>query len=374
MDNLPQNKTGDNWQLLYFDCRNMNVGYPTTGMYKYNWLINGTVNLVLAPFTFFLNLITLIALRKVKDKRTATNYILSSLCTTDMLTGLFGQVTYGVLYLTIFHSKAFCILLLTTVGFSYFFVTVSFFTMLTIHTDRYIGVFYPFQYEKIERSCSFIWKIIFVTWIASACFVSVNFFTPHFILHTVLAAIIIPVSFTWCIYVQLNMISQVRKVTRHLCQTTPQLDGYHRRQKCNSVRLRSRTNKMVGLILGAFVICYTPNIIISILRYLDGKSHKLLTAMVWSETLVFFNSVLNPFLFCLQRKDIQQIVSNMLMPGIWKDRSKCRDIRIAHAKGKTCTLTMTGQTSKQLSKRKLFNVQWTIPLKEVWLHFENFLP
>ena len=289
---------------LYYDCHNMDVSYPFYGIYLQNWFVVGTLNVILSPLTFFINLLTLIALRGVKDKNTITNCILANLCATDMLTGLLGQSVYGAHYLNVYHNKKVCSLYLTTIGSGYFFVTVSFFTLFSIQTERYAGVFYPFHYEKVAEDEKFIRRILTVTWLISGILLLVSFFTPHLILHTFVAAIIVPIVFIWSCYVQVKIVRQIHKITRRIRKDTLLTDD----KRKDISRINSRANRLAGLILMAHIICYTPNIIICMWRYFNPNSNNLLAALVWTETLVFLNSIFNALLFCLQKKDVRRLV------------------------------------------------------------------
>ena len=304
--------TNDGPQTLHFDCHNTDIGYPFHGLYRENWFIIGTLNLILSSLTLSINILTLIALRRIKGKNTVTNYILRNLCATDMFTGLFGQTIYGALYLSIYYKNMVCSLFLITVWSGYFFVTVSFFTLFLIQTERYIAVFYPFRYEKFAADWRFLKKIILITWIGSGIIVSASFFTPHFILISVFASLSIPTVLIWSCYVQVKIVRQVRKISRRIQATVPKTGNNTREMKSHLNRVNSRANRLAGLILLAYFICYTPNGIINILLYFSPRSKILITGLVWTETIVFLNSIFNALLFCLQKRDVRCIIFSLI--------------------------------------------------------------
>ena len=296
---------------IYFDCStNVRKTYPAYGIYIKNWLLVGSVNLALSPVTFFMNLMTLTALRKCKDKDTITNYVFTSLCTTDMLTGLIVQPLYGTLYLTVFHGNAFCELLYATIGFAYFFVAISFFALIAVHVERYLGLYYPFYYKTIKTDTGLIKRIILAMWIFTVIFVSLCFLTPHLIMYACLAALLAPAAFIWSCYVQVKIAVQVRRIANRNRRSVSltQTDDLKRIQlERRYDRVESRANRVAGLILMAYTVCYIPNLITYVLSYFDRTSHTLLAVTVWTETFVFLNSIFNPLLFCLQKKDVREI-------------------------------------------------------------------
>ena len=287
----------------------LDVSYPSDGIHKQNWFVVGITNLILAPITFLINFLTITALRNIKNKNTITNYILVSLCATDMLTRLLlAQSVFGAFYLNVHYESVTCSLFLFTVGNSYFFVSVSFCTLFVIQTERFLGVFLPFKHEPLAANRCFKRKIILASWISSCILVLASIFTPHLILHTIAACMFIPSVFIWSCYVQIKIVFEVHKITKNIHKIRPQTENNKNDMERYIRRVNSRANRTAGLIIVAYIICYTPNIIISICRYFDGESETLLAMLVWAETLVYLNSIFNPLLFCLQKKDVRQRV------------------------------------------------------------------
>ena len=301
-------------QILHFDCSSyLKITYPLVGLHQQNWVIVGTVNLILSPVTFSINLLTLIALSKSSEKTIGliTKYIFTSLCITDMLSGLFAQLLYGTLYITVFHYKVYRGLLLATIGCSYYLIATSFLALLAIHVERFLGVFYPFFHRRFKTDSGLIKKMVASAWIFTAILVSGTFFTPHLILYTTVAAVLLPIVFVWSCYVQIKIVRKVRCITLRRSKISTQTD-LRAEKKRQFNRAHSRANRLAGLILVVYVVCYTPNLILNTLSYYNEKADTLLAVKVWTETLVFLNSIFNPLLFCLQRKEIRQLIASIL--------------------------------------------------------------
>ena len=298
---------------VYFVCKNNSTSnFPLYGIYLENWFIVGLANIMLSPVTFLINLMTLIALRKIIDENTLTNCIFTSLCTTDMLTGINRPIIIRYILLNSFLQQG-----ILYSAFEYdckwvFFVAVSFLTLLAIHVERYIAIFRPFTFEKIAADTDLIKRLILLSWAIVATLVTLCFFTPRFVMYTVISSILTPTAFIWSCYVQVKIVCQVHRITRSLRTTFPQTDDDKSERERYISRVKSRSNRIAGLILMAYMICYTPNIIIYIWRYFNPNSKLLLAVMAWTETLVFLNSIFNPLLFCMQKKDIRKTVLSLL--------------------------------------------------------------
>ena len=171
---------------------NFKFSLPVHGAYKRNWAAVFGVNLILAPITFILNLTILIAFCKVNGKNKIKNYLCRSLWMADMLTGLLSQPAFAALNLAVFHRKKSCTLLFMSATCGYFLVIVSFFGLLAIHIERYLGVFYPFRHNRIKTDTIMITKLILTGWRLSAICLSLCFLTPDLIMFTVFATAVIP--------------------------------------------------------------------------------------------------------------------------------------------------------------------------------------
>ena len=302
------NDSSYNEQLLHFNCYNYEVSLPIHEAYRRNYAAVGSVSLILAPITFILNLTVFIAFSKINGKNSITNYIYRSLCMADMLTGLLAQPAFAAFYLTVFHRKTYCSLLLIYFGCNYFFVTVSFLGLLAIHVERYLGVIYPFKHNKIKTDTVIITKMILAGWILAAFFVSLGFLTPQLIMFTVVAAALIPTVFMWSCYVQVKIVREVHRITKLCLKTGPQIGNKKEERERHFNLVDSRANRIAGLILMVYAVCYIPDTIIYAWLNLYETSNVLLTVQLWTETLLYSNSIFNPLLFSLQKREIRQIV------------------------------------------------------------------
>ena len=304
-DEKYHNNSNNYGQLLHYNCHNKEYSLPVHQEYRRNYAAVGGVNLILAPVTFIMNLTILIAFSKINGKNNITNLIYRNLCTADMLTGLFAQPTFAAFNLMAFQGKVYCSLLYVTTGCSFFFVAVSFLSLLAIHTERYLGVFYPFKHHKIKTDTTLIKKLILTGWILTAVLVSLSFLTPRLIMLAVVCDILIPTVFMWSCYVQVKIVREVHRTTKLRGKNVPQIGHRKDERECHFNYVDSRANRIAGLILMAYAVCFIQILVIYTWLYFYQIFNFLRAAKHWVETLAFLNLILNPLLFSLQKKDIR---------------------------------------------------------------------
>ena len=370
MGNKCDNVTNYNGQILYFNCSNFSPSFPMHGIYKEIWLSAGVANLILAPVTFLINFITFVALRKIKDKNTITYCIFKSLCATDMLTGLLAQSLYGVYYVTVFYKKTYCSLVYVHIGFGFFFVTVSFLCLFAIHIERNLGVFHPMTHFKIKTDTSFITRIILASWALTAIYIPICFFTPRLIMYKITAAVLITVVFVWSFYVQIKIIRRLprirssHKVLANMHDVKTEIERHFGRFefRANGIagtkrhfgRFEFPANRIAGLILAAYTVCYIPTTAMYLWFDFGTQRNVLVAVIPWTETLVFLNSIINPLLFSLQKKEVQQIVVSLLR-SLVSCCTPAPDYKVREDKGKTGALSfqlpeISNQPSSQRTK------------------------
>ncbi|KAK3704464.1 hypothetical protein QZH41_003427 [Actinostola sp. cb2023] len=80
----------------------------------------------------------------------------------------------------------------------------------------------------------------------------------------------------------------------------------------NASRERKLAKTMV-FIFGSLLICYTPGMIVLLIRTVTGDTITLLyIAYPWAENLIFLNSVFNPIIYCWRNRDIRRAVFEVL--------------------------------------------------------------
>ena len=157
-----------------------------------------------------------------------------------------------------------------------------------------------------------ITKVMVTGWITAAILVSLCFLTSRLIMFTVLVAALLPTVFMWSCYVQVKIVHEVHRITKLRRKTAPQIGTKKDEIERHFNLIDSRANRIAGLILMAYAVCYIPSGIICTWLHFSKTSNVLLSVKSWAETLAYLNSIFNPLLFSLQKEEIRQIVISFM--------------------------------------------------------------
>ena len=84
----------------------------------------------------------------------------------------------------------------------------------------------------------------------------------------------------------------------------------------NMARYRKAVNNALWVQL-ALVVCYVPQFIVKIVIFLSTKRFSnLFIFLRMADVLVFFNSTLNPFLFCWKIEEVRRAVKQTIRQAI----------------------------------------------------------
>ena len=142
----------------------------------------------------------------------------------------------------------------------------------------------------------------------------------------------------WSCYVQVKIVREVHRITKRHRQNGPHIGNKKDENERHSNLVDSLANRIAGLILMAYAVCYIPGAIIYIWLNFSKTSNVLQAVRQWAETLAYLNSIFNPLLFSLQKKEIRQIVfsfvrsllpcSTAKVPDLWLICSICHFLRL----------------------------------------------
>ena len=252
------------------------------------------------------NTLVLTAFSRTRELHTLSNFFLISLMCTDLLVGSVVEPLFIVRQALSLSGKEVCSVWIAYLTMALFCTGASFLNLALISCERYIAIFSPLHYARRVTKPRVIAAIggLWTAWILLTCvrFVGVS---NKVIYMTVFA--IIGSCYVGTVFIYVRIFREARRHQRIIA-------NQHSCDASNTAR-ETKLAKTVGFIFSALLICYTPGMIILLIRSIKGDSATLLyVAYPWAESLIFMSSTLNPLIYCWRNRDIRRAVFRIVSP------------------------------------------------------------
>ena len=271
------------------------------------------INIFLSITAFLGNFLILVALNKESSLHPPSKLLYRSLATTDLLVGLVTQPLYATHWMSLVHEHwSLCRYARDAVIISGFVLSgVSLLTLTAISVDRLLALLLGIRYRQIvtlKRTC-----IITATfWILSVA--AGSFHISH-------NRIVI-----WCTIIfipscSVISIASYTKIFRTLRHHQARVQDHVQQQPSqttalNMARYRKAANSALWVQL-ALAVCYVPKFTMLVVRTYR-KTYPLHVIVIEAITtiLTYFNSTLNPFLYCWKIKEVRQAVKQTIRQAL----------------------------------------------------------
>ena len=267
------------------------------------------------------NALILVALRKVSVIHPPTKLLFRCLAVTDLCVGLISQPLY-VYYILTSHldiGNLTVEIFYTEVFFYNVLLAVSPLTSAAISVDRLLALLLGLRYRHVVTLCR-VRVVIACFWLiavsnSSLLWVYLILFSDKvrlamlwtFVVLTLISIIISTFSYMKIFFILRHRQAQV--------QNHVQQEQSSRIRSVLTIARYKKTVYSAAWIQFAMLACYGPYIILAIL-YNSGKKSYITTeieiALEFSYCLCFFNSSLNPVLYCWRIKDVRRQVKNTI--------------------------------------------------------------
>ena len=269
-------------------------------------------NVLLAICSSLGNILILIALHKETTLHAPSKLFLRSLATTDLLVGVISEpltITYWMSAVRKRQDDCYNALFTSFIA-SYLLCGMSLLTLTAISVDRLLALTLGLRYRQVvtvKKACACVIMFWIVSIIFSAMYaqnVRITIWYSH---------IVIPVSF-------FTSVSSYTKIFWELHRHERQVRGniIQREQSSNSssaplniTQYRKGVSSVIWLQV-AVAVCYLPHGIITALWTYSGQSSAIIVLRQLTLTLVYFNSTLNPLLYCWKISEVRQLVKELL--------------------------------------------------------------
>ena len=280
------------------------------GELKQKFISFSAVNILLSITAILGNSLILVALHKESSLNPPSKLLYRCLATTDLLVGLVNQPLYVAYWMSVVYEHwSFCRYARdATVISSYVLCGVSLMTMTAISVDRLLAMLLGLRYKEIVtlRRTYIIFAIFWIVSLLSGLFFHLNYRVTFWL------------SFTAAPLCLVISIASYTKIFRAISHHQAQIQDYAQQQPSQPNALNmARYKKAVYSALWVqlvLVVCYVPNMTVEIVISKGLSNFMVIRGM--ANVLVFFNSTLNPFLYCWKISEVRRAVKQTIRQAI----------------------------------------------------------
>ena len=272
------------------------------------------VNIFLSIATFVGNFLILVALNKESSLHPPSKLLYRCLATTDLLVGLVTQPLAATYWISLVHEHwSLCRYARGAVYISGIALCgVSLLTLTAISVDRLLALLLGIKYRQIVTlKRTFIITATF--WILPVA--TGSFSISHSRITTWYCIILIPS----CSVISVASYTKIFRVLRH---RQSQIHGHVQQYPSQTTALNvARYRKAVSSAMWvqlALVVCFVPKLtmLLLVMNYSKTYSSNVVVINGIAYTLMYFNSTLNPFLYCWKIKEVREAVKQTIRQAL----------------------------------------------------------
>ena len=277
-------------------------------------IVNCVLNSFLSCTAITLNTLTILALRRLTSHLSKTlRMLLLNLAVTDLGVGLLAQPSYVVYLVMIIQGKTQTFTSEITLQIVYitgkFLSYVSFFGVVALAADRFLSIYLHLRYQELV-TYKRVLSVVISIWILSAILAFSFSQRRQFDFYISVPIESVCYLATALCYLKIYLIVRHHK-TEILTQRT-QVTQEQIENEANAAKLKKSATSTFYLYL-VFVACYVPRMCIMSIISSAGETTALLRHLrLYTFTLVFLNSSLNPLIYCWKMRHIGKAIMVIL--------------------------------------------------------------
>ncbi|XP_078357341.1 histamine H2 receptor-like [Oculina patagonica] len=248
------------------------------------------------------NIVILSAFRKCQSIHPPSKALLCSLALTDLFVGLVVLPLFTTYYMMIILEmpRYYCVIAITYGRTSTFIGAVSIGTIATIAIDRYLAFRLRLRYRELVTFRRVV-RILFIEWILAAFWSGSWFWNAPINLFSGAIGM-----FMCCLITPLCYLTIYRGIRRHVAQIHQQAN-FRESTDFNVAQYKKTVNNMLW-IYGLLLLCYVPYLLSLFAIIVMGLNNSTRFALHFSAIAIYFNSSLNPILYCWKIKELKENV------------------------------------------------------------------
>ena len=265
------------------------------------------VNILLSITAFVGNSLILVALHRESSLHPPSKLLYRCLATTDLLVGLVGQPLAASSWMFSAHEHWIPCRYASTATFITSYVRgVSLLTMTAISVDRLLAILLQLKYKQIV-TLKRTYIIVVTFWVQSI--VAALCYTLDYRVFFWYGLIVVPLCYVTSIVSYTKIFCAL---SHHRAQIRDYVTQPSQPNAVNTTQCKKAVYNALWVQL-ALVVCYLPYALVEIVisRTKTDPSHLVIMRDAAS-ILAFFNSTLNPFLYCWKISEVRQAVKQTI--------------------------------------------------------------
>ena len=272
------------------------------------------INTFLSIIAFLGNILILVALRKESSLHPPSKLLFRCLATTDFCVGLIAEPHFVAYNLSLIHEDwNLChYTIKTTFAASYILSSVSLLTLTAISVDRLLALSLGLRHRQVANMKR-TYVVVIIFWVVPTVAV-----VTSLLINELIALWYGYIGITLCLVTSIFSYTKIFRALRH---NHNQIHDHVQQQQqpsqpitLNMARYRKALYSALWVQL-ALVVCYLPYGVVTALLY-SKLSSSYMVAWSMTATLVYFNSSLNPFLYCWKIKEVRQAVKKTIREAL----------------------------------------------------------
>lgn len=288
---------------------------------------------VLMSFLIFLALfgngLVILAFYRFHQLRTITNYFVISLAVADILVASLAMPCWMYIGLTDLSMIPRDKQLNTVLYYSWQYMdilcsTASIVNLCVISVDRHLAIHSPLTYhsrmtpKRAKVSIAFAWLFAFFCASLSVASVILKPLWPisgrAYAIFISFVAFFLPLLILIGVYSKIGCIA-LRQV-REICAVNTEIQHGIQREHSMTFRRELRVTKMLGIVVGAFVLCWGPFFAVVLLYAVCPACPNFYGLVPTSKWLHYANSTLNPIIYMFFTRTFRSAFRRLLVRGL----------------------------------------------------------
>ena len=266
------------------------------------------LNSFLSVTSFLGNALILIALHKVSSLHPPSKLLLRCLATTDLCVGLIPEPLCVAYWMSQVNERWSICPHLSVANFvtSFILCGVSVATLTELSVDRLLALLLGLRYRQVV-TLKRTYVMVITTWVIPAIF-SASYVWSHLI--TLWYG---SIGILLCLIISIFSYTKIFLALRH---HNTQIHSHNVQQptqtnQLNNTQYKKAVSTVIWLQL-MLVACYLPDGVMIALRAKSGLSVPIYHVRIYTGTLIYLNSSLNPILYCWKLHEVKQAVKDTI--------------------------------------------------------------